>query len=97
MDMAIRILGIYLLAVNIMAFSMFGADKYKAERNLWRISEWQLLLSALAGGSLGAFLGMKLFRHKTRKPKFYIGVPVIVILQFLLMVWIVTTVYPEMR
>ena len=59
----------YLLAANILAFVLFGIDKQKARRNLWRIPEKTLLLSALIGGSAGAILGMQFFHHKTRKPK----------------------------
>ena len=55
----------YLLAVNILAFVLFGIDKQKARRNLWRIPEKTLLLSALIGGSAGAILGMQFFHHKT--------------------------------
>ena len=65
----------YLLAVNILAFVLFGADKQKARRNAWRI------LSAVIGGSVGAILGMRFFHHKTRKAKFAIGVPVILLVQ----------------
>ena len=65
----------YLLAVNILAFVLFGADKQKARRNAW------LILSAVIGGSVGAILGMRFFHHKTRKAKFAIGVPVILLVQ----------------
>ena len=67
----------YLLAVNILAFVLFGADKQKA----WRIPEKTLILSAVIGGSVGAILGMRFFHHKTRKAKFAIGVPVILLVQ----------------
>lgn len=55
---------------------MYGLDKWKAKSGAWRIPERTLLLTALAGGSVGALAGMLLFHHKTRKPKFMIGVPV---------------------
>lgn len=71
----------YLLAVNILAFALFGIDKQKARRNLWRIPEKTLLLSAVIGGSVGAILGMRFFHHKTRKPRFAVGVPVILLVQ----------------
>lgn len=54
----------------------YGLDKWKAKSGAWRIPERTLLLTALAGGSVGALAGMLLFHHKTRKPKFMIGVPV---------------------
>ena len=54
----------YLLAVNILAFVLFGVDKQKARRNKWRIPEKTLILSAVIGGSVGAILGMRFFHHK---------------------------------
>lgn len=78
-----RMIEIYLVVINAIAFVYFGIDKFKAQRNLWRIPEAQLLLVAVLGGSPGAYLGMKVFHHKTRKPKFYIGVPVIFMVQVL--------------
>jgi uncharacterized membrane protein YsdA (DUF1294 family) len=80
----------YLLAVNILAFVLFGIDKQKARRNLWRIPEKTLLLSALIGGSVGAILGMQFFHHKIRKPKFAIGVPVILVVE-IVVVWFIQT------
>ena len=71
----------YLLAVNILAFVLFGVDKQKARRNKWRIPEKTLILSAVIGGSVGAILGMRFFHHKTRKARFAIGVPVILLVQ----------------
>ena len=59
----------------------FGVDKQKARRNKWRIPEKTLILSAVIGGSVGAILGMRFFHHKTRKARFAIGVPVILLVQ----------------
>ncbi len=72
---------IYVCVVNVVAFFLYGLDKEKAKRHLWRIPEATLLGVALFGGSIGAFLGMQIFRHKTKKAKFYLGVPLIFILQ----------------
>ena len=72
---------LYLFAVNIAAFALFGADKRKARRNAWRISEKALFLSAVLGGSLGALIGMRLFHHKTKHWYFVIGIPTIFVLQ----------------
>ena len=72
---------IYVFVVNVIAFLMYGLDKVKAKRLQWRIPESTLLGVAVIGGSIGAFLGMQIFHHKTKKPKFYIGVPAIFILQ----------------
>jgi len=71
----------YVGALNILAFILFAVDKKKARTGKWRISEAMLLVSALAGGALGAVLGMKTFRHKTKHPKFYFGLPLILLLQ----------------
>lgn len=71
-----RYLMYYLIIINIAAWIMYGLDKWKAKSGVWRIPERTLLLTALAGGSVGALAGMLLFHHKTRKPKFMIGVPV---------------------
>lgn len=70
----------WLILVNIVAFVLFGIDKYKAKRRLWRIPEATLLGSALVGGGLGALLGMQLFRHKTKHAKFLIGIPLCLVL-----------------
>lgn len=68
-------LGMILLLINTAAFVLYGIDKWKAVQNRWRISEAMLLGIALCGGPIGAYAGMKVFHHKTKKPKFYIGVP----------------------
>lgn len=68
----------YLCAVNVLAFSMFGMDKQKAKKRKWRIPEATLLGIAAIGGSIGAWLGMKIFHHKTKHLKFGLGVPVLI-------------------
>ena len=77
-----------LVTVNVIAFSLFGIDKLKAKHDLWRISEKTLFLFALLGGSVGAFLGMKFFHHKTKHKRFSIGLPLIFVLQLLLCLFI---------
>lgn len=72
---------IYLILINISAYAAFGWDKQRARWGGWRIPEKTLLLLALAGGSIGAWIGMKVFRHKTRKAKFKVGVLVILTVQ----------------
>ena len=69
--------------INIAAFALFGADKRKARRGDWRISEKALFLSAVLGGSLGALIGMRLFHHKTKHWYFVIGIPAILVLQII--------------
>ena len=76
-----NILLLYLVAVNLLTFALYGIDKAKAERGLWRISEKVLFAFPLLGGSLGAMLGMRLFRHKTRHWYFRYGIPAIFVLQ----------------
>lgn len=68
-------LGLYLLAVNLAAFLCYGLDKRRARKRQWRIPEASLLTLAFAGGAAGAWAGMWVFRHKTRKTKFRILVP----------------------
>lgn len=72
---------VYLIAVNICTFLVYGIDKQRAKSGRWRIPESRLLLLAAVGGSLGAWLGMYVFRHKTRKAKFYLGIPLILVIQ----------------
>ena len=71
----------YLLLVNVTAFTTFGADKIKARRNKWRVSEKTLFAVALLGGGLGAFLGMHVFRHKTKHWYFRVFIPLIMVLE----------------
>ena len=79
----------YLLIINAIAFLFMLVDKRKAQKNAWRIPEATLLTLAILGGSFGAVLGMRIFRHKTRKPQFSLGLPVILVLHILLLVWLV--------
>lgn len=79
--------GIYFLAINIVAFAAYGIDKWKAKHNKWRISEMTLIVLAFLGGALGALLGMKVFRHKTQHWKFKILVPLALVL------WIIGICY----
>ena len=72
---------IYLIAINVVTFFLYGMDKWKAKRSKWRISEATLLGLAVIGGSIGAWLGMKVWHHKTMHKKFKYGLPLIVIVQ----------------
>lgn len=74
----------YLILINAAAFIFMLVDKRKAQKGVWRISESTLINLAIFGGSIGAIAGMKLFRHKTKHPKFYIGLPVILVIQLIL-------------
>ena len=80
-----RDLVIYLIGINVLTFLIYGVDKWKARRGKWRIPEETLIWLAIAGGSVGALLGMYLFRHnKTRHRKFALGVPAILLVQAVL-------------
>lgn len=80
----LQLLAIYLLVINFTAFALMGLDKHRARRDQWRISEKALFLPAVLGGSVGAILGMRLFRHKTRHWYFRYGLPALLLLQILL-------------
>ena len=82
----------YFLAINFVAFILFGIDKLKARKILWRIPEATLLLIAVIGGSIGALLGMYVWHHKTMHLKFKYGVPAILALQ--IAIWVYMT-YPN--
>ncbi len=84
-----RFLLIALAAVNLFAFVLYGVDKRKAKRDAWRIRESTLLLVAAMGGSLGALLGMELFRHKTKHAKFRVLVPLFLVLHVALGIYII--------
>ena len=78
------IVGAYLLCLNLLLFILMGRDKAAAQAGARRTPETTLLALAVLGGSLGGLLGMLFFRHKTRKPAFRIGFPLISIIQLLL-------------
>ena len=82
----------YLLAINIASFFLYGIDKYKAKKGRWRISEAILLLMAVIGGSIGAWAGMRLWHHKTMHKKFKYGIPIIIIIQVALAVYLPTNI-----
>ena len=85
---------IYLLTINALGFWIMLDDKQRARKKRWRIPEATLLTVAALGGSAGCFLGMRLCRHKTRKPKFSIGIPVILLAQVLLFGWLILNPLP---
>lgn len=81
---------LYLLLINALSFGLMLADKEKAKKNLWRIPERTLLTVAAIGGSLGATIAMHLFRHKTKHPKFFIGLPCILAVHIVLLILVLT-------
>ena len=78
----------YLAAVNLVTFTVYGVDKAKARRGAWRVPEKTLFLLPLLGGSIGALLGMRAFRHKTKHWYFVWGIPAILLAQIALAAWL---------
>jgi len=78
---------IYLILINIITFVVFGVDKYKAIKKKFRVPEKTLFLLAAVGGSVGALAGMYSFRHKTAKRKFQVGIPAILVIQIMLLMY----------
>ena len=75
----------YLIVINVVTFLVYGIDKVKAKRSKWRIPEATLLGLAVIGGSIGAWLGMKVWHHKTLHKKFKYGLPLIILAQIILL------------
>ncbi|MCR5672761.1 MAG: DUF1294 domain-containing protein [Lachnospiraceae bacterium] len=82
-------IAVYLFVINLAGFIVMALDKNKARRNKWRVPEAILFLFAIFGGSIGCFLGMRIFNHKTQKPRFYIGIPVILGVQILVLLYLI--------
>ena len=82
------VVGGYLVVINLLTFIVYGIDKLKAKKGKWRIPESTLLLLALMGASVGAWLGIKVWHHKTLHKKFKYGVPFIFILQIALCIYL---------
>ena len=87
--MLLRIMETYLILINVLGLVIMHRDKNMARRGQWRIPENTLRAIAVLGGSIGVFLGMQLFRHKTRKLKFVMGIPIILAFQafLILQLW----------
>ncbi|MBQ2005153.1 MAG: DUF1294 domain-containing protein [Peptococcaceae bacterium] len=81
-------IGIYLLIVNALGFYMMWSDKRKAIKDAWRTPERNFFIVALIGGSVGCWAGMQTFRHKTKHIKFTVGIPLILLLQIMVVLWI---------
>ena len=83
-----QILLIYFLIVNVIGFFLMGIDKLRAKKQVWRVPEKTLFLLALIGGSIGTNVGMYVFRHKTKHWYFVVGMPIILIAQVALGLWL---------
>ena len=84
---------LYFLIINILGIFAMGLDKYKAKRDLWRIPEGTLMMICLLGGGIGTIFGMYKFRHKTKKLKFSVGMPTILISEIALIIYIIFRLY----
>ena len=78
---------VYLIIINIIGFFAMGIDKWKAKNNAWRIPENTLFAITALGGGIGTIAGMYMFRHKTKKAKFTIGLPGILILEIAFIIY----------
>ena len=85
-----KMLILYLIGINLYGFFMMGLDKKKAKKDQWRIPEKRLLGIALLGGSLGSWIGMQEFHHKTKHPVFSIGIPIIFMIQLVVLGYLFT-------
>lgn len=86
--MTVLLLVAYVAIINTLAFIVYGIDKLKAKKGKWRIPESTLLLLAIIGGSIGAWFGIKVWHHKTLHKKFKYGIPLIVIIQIVIAIYI---------
>ena len=77
----------YFITVNVLGLVLFGIDKWKAKHDKWRISEATLLSLTVIGGSIGTWVGMKVWHHKTMHKKFKYGIPLVMVLQFVLLLF----------
>ena len=83
----IKYILIYFALINLLAFIMFWVDKRAAQNGQWRISEKALIIVSMLGGSVGSLVSMNIFRHKTKKMKFVLGIPIILILQIAFIIY----------
>ena len=84
---------IYFIVINLLGFLMMYIDKKKAIKGKWRISEKSLFVVTLLGGGIGTNIGMNMFRHKTKKMKFSIGFPTILIVEIALIIYLIIRIY----
>lgn len=81
---------LWFIIINVVAFIMMGMDKSKSRKGVWRIPERTLFNVAFIGGSVGILGGMHVFRHKTKHAKFKWGIPLIIVIQSALSLWILS-------
>lgn len=88
-----KYIALYLLLINAAGFALMLADKHKARKKLWRIPEATLMGTSALGGSIGILAGMYTVRHKTKHPKFTLGVPLIITAQVMLALYLICRSY----
>ena len=79
---------IYFIIINLLGFFAMGIDKWKAKKGNWRIPENTLFMFTILGGGIGTIAGIYVFRHKTKKLEFTLGMPAILILEIILVVYL---------
>lgn len=84
-----RAIILYFIVINLIGVGIMALDKYKAEKGYWRIPENTLFLVTLLGGGIGTMFGMYKFRHKTKKTKFIIGFPVILVIEVIAIIYMI--------
>jgi len=84
---------LYILIINLFGFMLVLIDKYKAKKNKWRIKESSFFITAFIGGSAGVLLGMTMIRHKTQHKSFYIGIPMLYLLNIIIICAVIYIVY----
>jgi len=87
-----KLLSIYLITINLITFITFGVDKFKSIKKTWRIKESTLINLCIIGGSIGGILSMYLFHHKTKHSSFYIGIPLIIITQIIIFIYVINII-----
>jgi len=86
--MFMRLAVCYLVLINLLGFVLMGWDKRRAKKEAWRVPERRFFLVALMGGSIGCWLGMQKFRHKTKHTAFVVGIPAILLFQIAFFLWL---------
>jgi len=87
-DDLILFMSVYTFFINLYSFLLFKKDKKLSQQNAWRISEAKLFIVSFLGGALGSYIGMNRFSHKTKKARFQIGLPLILLLNFVFLYYI---------
>ena len=90
----LQVLILYVIVMNIFGFYMMWSDKRKARRDAWRTPERNFFIVSLLGGSIGWWAGMYVFHHKTQHIKFTVGIPVVLLLQISVLLWLVSKMVP---